>query len=649
VRYLSVCSGIEAVSVALRGMGWECAGLSDIDKACNAVLRYHYPDVTNYGDFTKIQKEDIGTIDLLVGGTPCQDFSVAGLRAGVAGARGNLTLEFLRLAGRLEPRWVVWENVPGVLSIDSGRTFGAVLGALAELGYGIAYRVLDAQWFGVPQRRRRVFVVGYLGDWRRAAAVLFERESVLGNPPPRREAGKRVAPCLDARTTAGGQGWGTDFMAGGGLAAQRCFGGNRTGGEIEVATACRAKGGTGHGDFESETFVAFDVKRDLAPHGSVAPREQIGPLTATDYKDAPIVAFSAKDYGADAAEDVAPVLRAMGHDKSHANAGGQVAVAFKPSHFTRGKDGAPSETTPPLSADADKGDQDTLVLPVPQAVSLRGREGGATAELGGETATAVRASQGGGDKGHVLTPTFQNTGQGWWNESETEQSVRTPCGGDSVKANLALSGMAVRRLIPRECERLQGFPDDYTLVPYGKKPMADGPRYKMIGNSMAVPCMRWIFRRIAEVDMLTTMDSDDNDKEMDMAAKTKKKNLTLTELWHLASAQDARRMEEVAARLIEIQDQQKTLEAERGFTDPDTKVRVPGIVDELAALLEGYDIDGLVIDDFTVGKQFNAGRPYLDKLELLNLGVDPMLIEKAMKRGAAYTSVVCRKTGSETH
>ena len=574
MRYLSVCSGIEAVSVALRGMGWECAGLSDIDKACNAVLRYHYPDVTNYGDFTKIQKEDIGTIDLLVGGTPCQDFSVAGLRAGVAGARGNLTLEFLRLAGRLEPRWVVWENVPGVLSIDSGRTFGAVLGALAKLGYGIAYRVLDAQWFGVPQRRRRVFVVGYLGDWRRAAAVLFERESVLGNPPPRREAGKRVAPCLDARTTAGGQGWGTDFMARRGLVAQRRFGGNRTGGEIEVATACRAKGGTGHGDFESETFVSTGAGWWDESKGLARSLRQSG----SRHLEENVVAFSAKDYEADAAEDVAPVLRAMGHDKSHANAGG-----------------------------------------------------------------------GGGDKGHVLTPTFQNTGQGWWNESETAQSVRTPCGGDSVKANLALSGMAVRRLIPRECERLQGFPDDYTLVPYGKKPMADGPRYKMIGNSMAVPCMRWIFRRIAEVDMLTTMDSDDNDKEMDMAAKTKKKNLTLTELWHLASAQDARRMEEVAARLIEIQDQQKTLEAERGFTDPDTKVRVPGIVDELAALLEGYDIDGLVIDDFTVGKQFNAGRPYLDKLELLNLGVDPMLIEKAMKRGAAYTSVVCRKTGSETH
>ena len=185
MRYLSVCSGIEAVGVALRGMGWECAGLSEIDKACNAVLRYHYPGVTNYGDFTKIEARDVGSVDVLVGGTPCQDFSVAGLRAGVAGERGNLTLEFLRLAGRLKPRWVVWENVPGVLSIDSGRTFGAVLGALAELGYGIAYRVLDAQWFGVPQRRRRVFVVGYLGDWRRAAAVLFERESVLGNPPPR--------------------------------------------------------------------------------------------------------------------------------------------------------------------------------------------------------------------------------------------------------------------------------------------------------------------------------------------------------------------------------------------------------------------------------------------------------------------------------
>jgi DNA (cytosine-5)-methyltransferase 1 len=152
--------------------------------------------VINAGDFTRIGKQDVGTIDLLAGGTPCQSFSIAGLRAGLDDPRGNLTIEFARLADRLRPTWLVWENVPGVLSIDDGRTFGAFLGMLVQLGYGLAWRVLDAQYFGVPQRRRRVFVVGHLGDWRAAAAVLLEQSSLSGHPPPRREARKDIAPTL---------------------------------------------------------------------------------------------------------------------------------------------------------------------------------------------------------------------------------------------------------------------------------------------------------------------------------------------------------------------------------------------------------------------------------------------------------------------
>jgi DNA (cytosine-5)-methyltransferase 1 len=154
--------------------------------------------IINHGDFTQIHESE--PIDILVGGTPCQSFSVSGLRGGMADDRGSLALEFLRLAGRLRPRWVVWENVPGVLSSGGGRDFGTFLGGLAELGYGFAYRVLDAQYvrvdgFGraVPQRRRRVFVVGYLGDWRYPAAVLFDRESLSGNPPPIRKSGEGVA------------------------------------------------------------------------------------------------------------------------------------------------------------------------------------------------------------------------------------------------------------------------------------------------------------------------------------------------------------------------------------------------------------------------------------------------------------------------
>src|SRR6185369_2366558 len=145
---------------------------------------------------------------LVVFGSPCQSFSVAGKRLGLDDPRGNMALVGLRVVGRIRPRWVVWENVPGVLSSADGRDFGAFLGGLAELGYGFAYRVLDAQHFGVPQRRRRVFVVGYLGDWRRAAAVLFERESLQGHPAPSREARQRIAATITAGVANSGAGHG---------------------------------------------------------------------------------------------------------------------------------------------------------------------------------------------------------------------------------------------------------------------------------------------------------------------------------------------------------------------------------------------------------------------------------------------------------
>lgn len=278
--YGSVCSGIEAASVAWHPLGWRASFLSEIEAFPRAVLSHHYPEVPLHGDFTTIRAGEYDPIDLLVGGTPCQSFSVAGLRGGLDDDRGNLALEYLRLADRLRPRWLVWENVPGVLSSNGGRDFGAILGGMVELGYGFAYRVLDAQFFGVAQRRRRVFVVGYLGDWRRAAAVLFERHSLSGHPAPRREAGK-AAPTIPSRSSAGG-GLGTDFDCDGGL----------------IAHTLKGEG--------------FDASEDGTGRGT--------PLVP--------VCFSAKDHGADAMSDLSPTLRAGGHSKSHANAGVMPAVAF---------------------------------------------------------------------------------------------------------------------------------------------------------------------------------------------------------------------------------------------------------------------------------------------------------------------------------
>jgi len=426
VRYLSVCSGIEAATVAWHPLGWEPVAFSEIETFPRAVLAHHYPTVPLHGDFTTIKGDEHGSVDVLVGGTPCQDFSVAGLRAGLAGVRGNLTLEFLRLAGRLRPAWIVWENVPGVLSLNKGRAFGAVLGGLAQLGYGFAYRILDAQYFGLAQRRARVFVVGHLGDWRRAAAVLFERESLHGHPAPCRQAGEGIAPTIAARTQGGG-GLGTDFDCDGGLIASdvspslNTSNNGKTPPGIDVDTADSLIVVMAHGQANAEVAV------DQCP-------------TLTLLHEAPILAHA---------------LRAEGFDASEDGTGrGTPLIAFE---WQRGG-------TQRLEM-LDNQSPALIKSQTPAvAFDLRGRDDGSQLEGPHDTAN-IRAASGGSSRSYVAST-------------------------------------AVRRLTPRECERLQGFPDDYTLIPWRKGMAPDGPRYKALGNSMAVPCMRWLGERIAMVESL---------------------------------------------------------------------------------------------------------------------------------------------------
>ncbi|EKI6679633.1 Dam family site-specific DNA-(adenine-N6)-methyltransferase [Salmonella enterica] len=468
MRYGSVCSGIEAASVAWESLGWQPAWFAEIEAFPSAVLAHHWPDVTNLGDMTGIAAAvhagDVEAPDVLVGGTPCQAFSIAGLRYGLADKRGQLSLSYVELANAIDDKRrergeeeaiIVWENVPGVLS-SKDNAFGCFIGALAgescELQpaggkwpnagcvYGpsriVAWRVLDAQFFGVAQRRRRVFVVASARKEFDPAEVLFEFDSMRRDTPPRREPQTAVTtdtgsgieggshwdnpanphPTLNQSNNIGGIGASNQEVfsqRGAGLVSGAysdisrtllakendstaedldtyilAYGGGNTGGNIDVATAC-----TAHGvrmDFDTETF---------AVHGTQDPDTN--------------------------------------HELAH----------------TLGRNHG----------------QENAIITEPYTMAIRGREEGSTVEV-------------------------RNDG--------TANALLTPNGGRAGMGVGAVGwGMQVRRLTPVECERLQGFPDNHTLISWRGKDAADcpdGQRYKAIGNSMAVPVMRWIGERIAE-------------------------------------------------------------------------------------------------------------------------------------------------------
>jgi len=428
MKYLSVCSGIEAATVAWHSLGWKPAAFSEIEAFPSAVLQHHYPTVPNLGDMTQFNQWSFDEpVKLLVGGTPCQSFSVAGLRKGLADPRGNLALTYVGILDKFRPQWCVWENVPGVLSSNGGRDFGSFLGALVEIGYGFAYRVLDAQYFGVAQRRRRVFVVGYLGDWRPAAEVLFESESLRGNPAPSREAGKEIAGTFTARARSGGWGSDVDLAAGNYMQPVKW--------PADVCSTLNAAFGSKlglenqHINSGAPMFVpAYGIPGNWIGRqpenggNAVEPMHEVAPcLTKTDrHGVAQPIAFQSVDHGADATENLSPTLRR--HD--------------------------PMAVAQPFQQTAD-----------------------------------------------CLTAAYGTKWNG--NASATNGSL------------FANQNMAVRRLTPVECERLQGFPDNYTDIPWRKQPTApDGPRYKALGNSMAVPVMAWIGKRIAMVDAM--QNSNDN-------------------------------------------------------------------------------------------------------------------------------------------
>ncbi|HAU2800704.1 TPA: Dam family site-specific DNA-(adenine-N6)-methyltransferase [Salmonella enterica subsp. diarizonae] len=497
MRYGSVCSGIEGASVAWESLEWQPAWFAEIEAFPSAVLAHHWPHITNLGDMTKIaaavRAGDIEAPDVLVGGTPCQAFSIAGLRNGLADKRGQLTLSYVELANAIDDKRrergekeaiIVWENVPGVLS-SKDNAFGCFLAGLAgessELQPAggkwthagcvsgpertIAWRVLDAQFFGVAQRRKRVFVVASARKDFDPAEVLFEFESVRRDTPPRREP--QTAVTADAGSGAeGGNNWDnpanphptlnqSNNIGGIGASNQEIFA-QRGAGIVGAyrMTAFGEYSGDGTAstvkarDYKDATDLAVtysDVSRTLlsksndnmaedldtyAIHGTQDPdtnHELAHTLGRNHGQENACIAFSYKDNGADAADDLSPTIRAGNHDTSHANSGQPPAIAYA---FKAGQ----------------------------------GSKAGGIGYAEEQSPTLTSASS-----GTNLTPAV-------------------------------IHGVAVRRLTPVECEHLQGFPDNHTLISWRGKDAADcpdGQRYKAIGNSMAVPVMRWIGERIA--------------------------------------------------------------------------------------------------------------------------------------------------------
>ncbi len=395
MRYVSICSGIEAVTLAAKPLGWQADWFAEMEAFPSAVLQHHYPDIENKGDITEI---NIGneTTDLVIGGTPCQSYSIAGNKQGLDDPRGQLVREHIRLAAEMDARWIVWENVPNSLSVNGGRDFRTILRWMDDFGYQCAWRVLDAQYFGVPQRRRRIFLVGYIGDWRPPAAVLFESDCLQRRVKTRKEKRQGVA-----------------LQSGKNI---RVYSGGRE--EKDIASTLTSS--NQRLDFDTENLVVGTLC-----HGG----QSAGAINNQDVYAGLVIAFKhnagAKAGSLSVCEDISPTL------------------------LTGYSSGVPA------------------ILPLQ-------------------------------DKAVRKNDEIQN-GSGIGNEGDPSFTLTT-CDRHGV-----LLEDAPRRLTPLECERLQGLPDYYTRIPWRNKPAElcpDAPRYKAVGNSMAVPNMRWLLSRIDEVDKL---------------------------------------------------------------------------------------------------------------------------------------------------
>lgn len=444
--YLSLFSGIEAASVAWAPLGWRPLAFAEVDAFPSAVLRERFPSVPNLGDVTKVNwsgfVKDFGRPDVLVGGSPCQSFSIAGTRTGLGGASG-LMWEYVRAVREVRPCWLLWENVPGALSSTHGEDFGCLLRSLDALGYGLAWRVLDAQFFGVAQRRERVFLVGRLGDPGGPCQVLFEPDCLQWDPPQGREKRKELAAAAGRSPACAG----FKYSAGSGT---------REGMNIQPSVLCMT---------------------DTQTRSSVTDDGTCGTVTSHAMKDAPVVATAHQNQ-----EGAVMVTEGMaGTLTSGSSVSRQQLVVF--AQNTRDEVRVQGDGTLSGALSASPGMKQTTY--VCETASANGSVPGASGP-GRSQAPCPKAVCMADDNGGSAV--------------DEECCGTLKCGGSAPQV---ARRMSVRRLMPRECERLQGFPDDWTRIPWRGRPAEecpDGPRYKAIGNSMAVPVMRWLGERIAMAD-----------------------------------------------------------------------------------------------------------------------------------------------------
>ena len=460
MKYVSIFSGIEAATVAWHPLGWEPLAFSEIDPFPSTVLQHHYPDIPNLGDITKIDWSPyVGAADIVVGGSPCQSFSVAGKREGLAGASG-LMFEYIRAVRELRPRWFVWENVPGAFTSERGEAYRQLLSEMDALGYGLAWRVLDAQFFGVAQRRERVFLVGSLGTMR-CAEVLFERESLSWNHQSSRQ--KRQALTEEAQERVGEADHDSGCLNPGETQSRRVYPASG----VYPTLSTREKSG------QSQESVFLCQTAQTGSNGKLVKQDDV--MNTLDRTNSTAVA--ALDF------KVKP-------------------VAFLYNQGAKARSLGISEISPTLKTDHNP----VVAFASNQHDEVRELEvaGALAAQLGIKQQTYICRAD-----GQANAMTSVNLAPTLTSHAKKDLPFIYPAGDEPVTLQIhggkpggrEKRGLTVRRLTPRECERLQGFPDDYTDIPYRNKEHApDGPRYKALGNSMAVPVMRWIGERIRTVE-----------------------------------------------------------------------------------------------------------------------------------------------------